>query len=182
MKKALILICLAMIGCSQLKTANLDPTKTYEDGSTFLLVRIHAQQGGDLGIWKPPLTKIAQLEQDKMDQIRLIPAKVAKGTQIFNYAFSGYVATFSGINLNLEPGTINYIGDIYIDLAGPGGSNGISGIVPGQTYAKLTIKNNEQETVSEAAKVYTNLFNQFPTINKIPTKTQDQALMNLIPR
>lgn len=200
MKKMLQLVfgvvVVMILGCSQIKTANVDPAKEYQENDAFLLVRVHAHKTGNLGIWKGDINKVAQLEQSKEDQLRLVPVKVVRGATISNYYYDEYAANFEGIIINIEPGAINYIGDVHIGLAEGEVKSFTQALIDGwrmasfqrvdtknnNIYAGIVIKDNEQNTVKEAAALFPWLLEKYPVINQVPKKQQATARMVFVGR
>lgn len=198
-KMFLLFFCsvfLVILGCAQVKTVNVDPAKEYKENDAFLLVRVHAHKTGNLGIWKGDIGKVAQLEQSKEDQLRLVPVKVVKGATISNYYYDEYAANFEGVIINIEPGAINYIGDVHIGLV-EGEVKSFSQAAidswnmasfqrvdtqKNNVYAGLVIKDNEQDTVKEAAVLFPVLLEKYPVINQVPKKQQATARMVFVGR
>jgi hypothetical protein len=189
-------VFLMILGCSQIKTANVDPAKEYQENDAFLLVRVHAHKTGNIGIWKGDIIKIAQLEQTKEDQLRLVPVKVVKGATITNYYYDEYAANFEGVIINIEPGAINYIGDVHIGLVEGEVKSFSQSLIDGwnmassqrvdtqknNIYAGIVIKDNEQDTVRQAAALFPGLLDKYPVINQVPKKQQATARMVFVGR
>lgn len=189
-------VFLMLLGCSQIKTANVDPAKEYQENDAFLLVRVHAHKTGNLGIWKGDLNKVAQLEQSKEDQLRLVPVKVIKGATITNYYYDEYAANFEGLSFNIEPGAINYVGDVHIGLVEGELKSFSQAVIDGwnmalsqrvdtqknNVYAGIVIRDNEQDTVKAAAELFPGLLEKYPVINQVPKKQQATARMVFVGR
>jgi|SRR6266498_4762373 len=163
---ALILMAYFFAGCA---TPNISKAAKIDEREGMLLTKVHSNV---------KMLKVFIMEEGKNnyvaeifapdENLRIIPIKNGKASfgRIVRYGLVlNYYSGLQPFYFDIEPGSITYVGDLFI--------NWISTDIIGGGRAQVRIADNEEETVAEAKGQYPWLFERYRYRKNLPFKTND---------